>query len=62
MDTNNDTIRVSVNLTIQVSRSEYNDRFGVSESVADIREYVKSAAAAAVASELDWAEVNSQTR
>ena len=52
------TIRVAVTLTIEISREEYNERFGVDESVAEIREYVKAAATAAVASELDFAEVN----
>lgn len=53
-----DTIKIAVQMTVELSREEYDERFGDHESVADIRDYVKSAAVAAVASEFDWAEVN----
>ena len=51
-------IKVAVNLTVEVEVDEYNERFGTNEGTAEVREYIKAAAQAAVASELDWAEVN----
>lgn len=44
-------IRVSVTITIEVDRDAYDETFSESASAADVREYVKSAAVSAVASE-----------
>jgi hypothetical protein len=54
-------VKVNINITVEVDRDAYNEYFGDEANAAEIREYVKAAATAAAASELEqtgWAIVN----